>query len=132
MLGLVKPWASLVFLWQLILKPQIIFDVGARGGSRNFRGLLPVSSLSFPLTPPTLRRSSHQHEAGPRSLGVAWTRQEQLSVQPHFLIPTALVPLISLSPRPGSAVSSSVFLGKVRPYCLLPEWPEYSESSISS
>lgn len=74
-------------------------------------GLFPVSFLSFPLTPPALQRSSHQHKAGPRS-----RRRQDTDIctgecvpeqSPHFLTPSAPVPLISLPPRPGWVGSSS-------------------------
>lgn len=132
-LRLVGPGASLASLWQLILETRIIFDIRARGGSWNFREFLSVSSL-----PPThatdLRRNSHQPSLVLDPLGTAWMGQgtdissgeHMPEHSPYFLLPTALVPLVSPRPRAGQAAGSAGPPGKSEALGLFPEWPENS------
>lgn len=136
---LVKPRASLASLWRLILKTQIIFDIRAREGSQNFRGFFPVSSIL-----PT-------HPTDPAKAGIntslvldpwAWPGQDrtETSAQLSVGLSTAHTSSPNCSrtfdnpaakARPDQAVSSSVFLGKVRPCCWLPEQPKHSESFLT-
>lgn len=117
------------------LNVQIIFAFGAREGSST------PPHLSFLPTHP------HQHRKGVLIntwlVLSSWAWPGQTSAWVSMCLGTAYtsssqplsLPSISQQPRPGQARPGGELLsllGKVRPCCLLPEWPECSESSDSS